>query len=259
MAPPPVNILILRTGHTHPDLIRSHGDYDRWFTDRMARMGCRFTTHHVPTSGVPAGAGRDGVLVTGTAASVLEEEDWMLPLMAFFRGLSGEGPPVLAVCFGAQLAARALGGSVERNPRGWEIGTVEVRVNPAGRDDPLFTGLGERIHVQATHEDHIAALPEGARRLAGNDMTPVQAFAHGERLHAVQFHPEAGAGLLRRLVHLRRPVLEEDLRRRQGLGGKGAGQAVDRIARAIHSTENGRHLLRNWLTACVRNGPPGPR
>jgi GMP synthase (glutamine-hydrolysing) len=244
-------ILILRTGHTDPEVIRHHGDYDRWITDTMAGMECRFTVHHVPDRGMPDLRGHDGVVVTGTTASVMDRAAWMAELGETLAGAGGDAPPVLAVCFAAQLAADALGGRVERNPRGWEIGTVTVELTEAGRDDPLFRGLPPVLEVQATHQDHIAELPAEATLLAGNRKAPVQAFAHGTRLRAVQFHPEAGAGILRRLITLRREILEEDARRQGAPEPEAARLAVERLRASVRESGHGRQILANWLREFV--------
>jgi GMP synthase (glutamine-hydrolysing) len=243
-------ILILRTGHTDPEVIRHHGDHDRWVTDTMTGMDCRFTVHHVPDRGIPDLRGHDGVVVTGTAASVTDRAPWMAGLGELLAGAGGDAPPVLALCFAAQLAADALGGRVKRNPRGWEIGTVTVELTEAGRGDPLFRGLPPAVEVQTTHEDHIAELPAEATLLAGNRKTPVQAFAQGDRLRAVQFHPEAGAGLLRRLITLRRGILEEDAHR-QGTPVPEAGHAVDQLHDGVRESGHGRQILANWLRGFV--------
>jgi len=244
-------ILILRTGHTDPEVIRHHGDYDRWVTDAMAGMDCQFTVHHVPDRGLPDLGGHDGVVVTGTAASVMDRAPWMAGLGEILAGAGDNTPPILALCFAAQLAADALGGRVERNPRGWEIGTVTVELTEAGRGDPLFRGLPPAVEVQATHEDHIAQLPATATLLAGNRKAPVQAFAHGNRLRAVQFHPEAGAGLLRRLITLRRGILEDDAHR-HGSPDPEAARVVDRVHDGVRESGHGRQILANWLRGFVR-------
>jgi GMP synthase (glutamine-hydrolysing) len=245
-------ILILRTGHTDPAVIRHHGDYDRWITDTMAGMDCRFTVHHVPDRGIPDLRGHDGVVVTGTAASVMDRAPWMAGLGETLAGNNGDTPPILALCFAAQLAAEALGGRVERNPRGWEIGTVTVRLTEAGRGDPLFGGLPPMVEVQATHEDHVADLPAGLTLLAGNRKAPVQAFAHGDRLRAVQFHPEAGAGLIRRLIRLRRGILEADARSHGAPDPDAARDGVARLHDSVRESGHGRRILANWLRGFVR-------
>lgn len=244
-------LLILRAGHTASEVIREHGDYDRWFTDRMEGLGCRYTVHQVPEDGLPGTDRYDGVLVTGTADSVLDRAPWMQTLGEFLARDGTDGPPVLAVCFGAQLAAVTLGGRAARNPTGWEIGTSTVDLNRSGLADPLFEGLPVRIEVQSSHEDAITALPPGVTLLAGNDASAVQAFARGLRLRAVQFHPEATGGLIRTLIRMRRPGLEKDACIRLGVDPEAARHHVDRLERSVRESEHGRRILENWVRRFV--------
>jgi len=245
-------LLILRTGHTDHTIRAEHGDYEAWFTAAMEDLGCRFTLRHVPRDGLGSLAGFDGVLVTGTAASVRDRARWMQPLGDFLGERTEAGPPVLAVCFGAQLAAEALGGTVERNPRGWEIGTVEVDLTRNGLADPLFAGLPERLTVQATHEDHVSQLPLDVIRLAGNSAAFVQAFACGRHLRAVQFHPEAGAAVITSLIHLRRAILEADARLQGAPDAVSAREAVSGTLAGVRSSAHGRAILANWVKSFVR-------
>ena len=252
MASDTPHILILRTGHTDSSVVARHGDYDAWFTSAMAGTGCRFTLRHVPLEGVGPTDRFDGILVTGTAASVRDAAPWMEQLGEFLGRRSDDGAPVLAVCFGAQLAAHGLGGTVERNPRGWEIGTVEVDLTAAGVEDPLFAGLPRRLSVQATHEDHVAELPADTVLLAGNARVPIQGFGWGHRLRALQFHPEAGTQVLGRLVNLRRAVLEADARLQGAPDGEAAAVQVQAVADGLRESGHGRAILANWVRAYVR-------
>jgi len=245
-------ILILRAGNTDPTVRAEHGDYDAWFTGAMAGLGCRFTLRHVPDEGTGSVAGFDGILVTGTAAAVRDQADWMQPLGDFLGERTESGPPVLAVCFGAQLAAHALGGTVARNPAGWEIGTVQVDLTSPGLQDPLFTGLPRRLLVQSTHEDHISQLPLDTVLLAGNSGARVQAFAWGRRLRAVQFHPEAGAAVIRSLIRLRRAVLEADAQVQGETDMAAARAAVSALLAGVRPTPHGRAILANWVGSFVR-------
>ena len=96
------------------------------------------------------------------------------------------GIPTLGICYGMQLMAQDLGGSVDRTGVS-EFGKTEVRVH----EGALFTGLAEDQTTWMSHRDSVTAPPEGARVVAGSESTPIAAFEHAARkLYGVQFHPE---------------------------------------------------------------------
>ena len=101
------------------------------------------------------------------------------------------GMPVLGVCLGAQLLARALGAEV-RPGEAPEIGFAPVEVFDPG--DPLLGGLAPRSEVLHWHGD-VFDLPPGAERLASSERTECQAFRAGNAW-GVLFHPEADLALV---------------------------------------------------------------
>ncbi len=103
---------------------------------------------------------------------------------------------ILGICLGAQLLAKALGGSVTKN-RQPEIGWYDVDVTDAGLDDPVLGTFGRRREVFQWHEDGIA-LPPSAVCLASSPISPVQAFRYGEHAYGFQFHLEASRSLIKR-------------------------------------------------------------
>lgn len=139
-----------------------------------------FSTHEA----VPATFEFDAAVVTGSRSSVYWDLPWIAPLKEWVREAVERGMPVLGVCYGHQLLAEALGGTVE-DMGAYEIGYREVEIDA---DDPLFEGLDEAVTVFTTHSDTVTELPPGARQIAENDYG-----VHGFRVgHAVgvQFHPE---------------------------------------------------------------------
>jgi GMP synthase (glutamine-hydrolysing) len=186
-------LLLLQAGSTHPDVIRALGDYDAWFAHAFAGGPERCDVVRPFADDLPSSPDRwGGVVITGASASVRDEAPWMRRTADFCLEAAARGIPVLGVCFGHQLLGEALGGRVEKNPRGPERGTIRVRLTPEGREDPLFAGMPEVLEVQSTHEDALVAPPPaaaGAVLLAENEHTAWQAFAAGS-LRCVQFHPE---------------------------------------------------------------------
>lgn len=144
---------------------------------------------------LPDAAGYLAAIVPGSVAAVYEGAPWILRLAAYLRGLHAAAFPLLGICFGHQILAAALGGTVIRNPLGREFGFCELRLTAAGRAHPtLFAGLPDAFRGAQGHYDVVSELPPGATLLAENGYG-VQAFAHGSVL-GVQFHPEISGAVL---------------------------------------------------------------
>jgi len=201
-------LLIVKSGRTLPELARRRGDYEDWISAGMrlgpAQIRIAHAYQDAPLPGPDAFA---GVVVTGSSAMVSHREPWSERTAAWLADAVTAGTPVLGICYGHQLLAHGLGGRVGRNPRGREIGTVEVTLSGAARGDPLFGDLPERVRVQSTHVEAVLELPVGARRLASSDADPHQAFAVGGRAWGVQFHPEFDADVVRTYLTARREML----------------------------------------------------
>ncbi len=198
-------LLVVQTGTTH-----LHGDYPRWFERALGRALPVLRSHE----GEKLAAAMDrvrpqGIIVTGSPLSVMDEAPWMLQLGADLLQAGSRGTPVLGVCFGHQLLARAASGRVVLNPRGREIGTVEVRLTDAGLRDPLFASWADSavVEVQATHMDAVDPLPASATLLASNENCAAQAFRLSETVAGVQFHPELWPEALRDLILSRKDKL----------------------------------------------------
>ena len=203
-------LLLVQTGSVaEPAVKAAHGDYPAWFERAFAGAAeLRVLRAH---EGEKIRDGLDGIVVTGSPLSVTERAPWMDELGQALFEQGRRGTPVLGVCFGHQLLCRAAGGEVVKNPRGREIGTVEVELTEAGRRDPLFAwAAAPRVAVQATHLDAVDPLPRSATVLAGNENTPAQAVRFSEAVAAVQFHPELDPATLRALVEARREKLRAE-------------------------------------------------
>lgn len=119
---------------------------------------------------------------------------------------------ILGVCLGAQLLAKALGGSVTRNAAP-EIGWYDVELTEAGSKDPVLSAFSPVQQVFQWHEDGIT-LPSDAIRLARSPASAVQAFRHGKHAYGFQFHLEANRPLIERWLAV--PDHQATLAKEQG-------------------------------------------
>lgn len=201
-------VLLLKPGVTSSRA--TLGDYEVWFS-RAAGASMHPVELHageVP----PPREGFDAIVISGSPLSVTAPEEWMVRAADYALEAAEQGTPVLGVCFGHQLLAWRAGGRVERNPKGRELGTVAVTLTEAGRRARLFRDVPAVFEVQATHEDVVTALPPGAEVLAANAFVEVQAYALGERVVGVQFHPEMDAASIRAAIEA--PTTKDEDRRR---------------------------------------------
>jgi GMP synthase (glutamine-hydrolysing) len=168
-----------------------------WETPHRILDACRGLAVHTvkPLAGqeLPPPDEVAGAVVMGGPMNVDEVER--------FPGLAAErewlaaavdgGVPVLGICLGAQLLARALGAEV-RPGAAKEIGFAPVEV--ADPKDPVLGGLAPRAEVLHWHGD-VFDLPDGAVSLASSELTEHQAFRVGDAW-GVLFHPEADFALV---------------------------------------------------------------
>ena len=181
----------------------------------------------------------DGVIVTGSAASVTECAPWMLDTQRRLAECVEAGVPVLGVCFGHQLLAQALGGEVQRNPRGREIGSVRFELT---EDDAVLSPGDAAYDVNMTHVDAVVRLPPGAKVLGRTELDPYAALRFAKRAWGVQFHPEMDADVMHAYVSARAALLQAE------------GLDSARILAEVRETPASRAVLGRFLAEVAGGG-----
>jgi len=190
---------ILQTGQS-PDLLRAEaGDYPDMFETLLAGHGLSFRRYHVEGEDFPASVHDcEGWLITGSRHGAYEDHAFIPRLEGFLRQAYAAGVPIVGVCFGHQILAQALGGKVERSPKGWAVGPQD------------YDFMGETLTLNAWHRDQVTALPQGARVIARNDFCEYAALAYDDRAMSVQAHPEFSDAFVEGLMRTRGKGLVPD-------------------------------------------------
>ena len=134
---------------------------------------------HQATSFPKTWATPQGVVILGGPMNVYQEREY--PFLKkedlFIKDVLREEVPLLGICLGAQLLAKASGAEVSKSPYK-EIGWYDVELTEEGRRDSLFRGLGPTLSVFQWHEDTFA-VPDGGVLLATGTLCRNQAFRVG--------------------------------------------------------------------------------
>jgi GMP synthase (glutamine-hydrolysing) len=159
---------------------------------RRVRLHVLNALEAVPTRGWLRGM--DAVVIGGSGDYSVHDPRsvrWVTALREVLDAALERGMPGFGVCFGHQLLGYHLGQPVNTDENHAELGTVEVELTGAGREDPLFRRLSVRFDVHTGHSDHVDGVPEGVELMARNDRLQTQAFkVRGKRFYSTQFHPD---------------------------------------------------------------------
>lgn len=215
--------------------MRRHGRFPHWIRVAAGLPADAAVVVNVEHGqSLPAAEGFAGVLITGSGAMVTERHDWSERSAHWLRDAAHGGMPLFGICYGHQLLAHALGGQVDDNPAGREMGTVDIRLHSSAVEDPLFGGLPEQFAVQATHLQSVLQLPAGATLLANSAQDDCHAF-RWNNAWGVQFHPEFGTTHMRGYVHAKHEALMRE------------GRCAKRMSHAVSATPHARRVLRRFV------------
>ncbi|MBN9313003.1 MAG: glutamine-hydrolyzing GMP synthase [Chryseobacterium sp. 39-10] len=121
-----------------------------------------------------------GIILSGGPSSVNSDEAHLVEKELFEAGI-----PILGICYGMQLTAHLLGGSVKKGVKG-EYGKAEFEVL---RSNPVLSGVARKSTVWMSHFDEVETVPEGFEISGTSDV--IAAMANEKKnIFTLQFHPE---------------------------------------------------------------------
>ncbi|MEH6799484.1 MAG: gamma-glutamyl-gamma-aminobutyrate hydrolase family protein [Halopseudomonas sabulinigri] len=146
----------------------------------------------------------DVYLTTGSKSGVNDGQLWINELQAFVTKLWEAGMPLVGICFGHQLMAKALGGEVHKSPKGWGVG---MSFNDVLINKPWMQPTRESLDLIVSHQDQVVRLPPHAEILARSDFCPYYLLQYGQHFMSVQGHPEFCKAYSADLMDARRDVI----------------------------------------------------
>jgi GMP synthase (glutamine-hydrolysing) len=220
-----MRIGLLVCDHVGPELRGISGDYEDMFRRMFAdHDDVDIVAYDVIAGQLPSDPEEcDAWLTTGSRHSVNDDEPWIRALEEFVREVAAADVPFIGICFGHQMLAKALGGSVVRSKQGWGVGVKEVDVLPE-------LGLGESYRVLTSHQDQVETIPPGGEILGWNEHCPVSMLRVGSNMLGIQGHPEFDPAYSRALMELRRGRAISELLVEEGLASLDQAPDSGRLA-----------------------------
>ncbi|MBI4135500.1 type 1 glutamine amidotransferase [Candidatus Uhrbacteria bacterium] len=174
----------------------------------------------------------DFFVITGSKFQAGEDLPWINYLLDQTKAILELEKPILGICFGHQLLARALGTEVVENPKGIEVGTITAELTREGEADRLLAGVSKKFRVFTYHYYEVKNFSDIAdvTVLAENAHSKMQAFRYRDHAWGVQFHPETSFERACKVVEYRKKFSEDRSINydaiRKGLRQMPAGQRI---------------------------------
>ena len=202
-----MKIGILKCDSTNEHFRKEHGDYPEMFISLFQSVEpfLEFETYDVILREYPNKLqDNDVYLISGSRFGVNDGDKWIDDLEKFVLELQHWEHPLVGICFGHQMIAKALGGKTELAPQGWGAGVQNYRKILT---EPWMEPDLEQFSILSFHKDQVTKLPENAVLIAENDFCPYSAYYIGEWLISFQGHPELTKDYVRALLHHRENIL----------------------------------------------------
>lgn len=176
----------------------------------------------------------DAWITTGSRASVYDDVAWIQELKAFVREAQRTETPFVGICFGHQMLAEALGGSVAKADQGWGVGVQAMTIchNENWMQPPQSV-----CRLQYMHQDQVQRLPDDSLILGQSDHCPAAMLRVGATLLGVQAHPEFTKPYSAALLHDRAARI---------------GQHRTQAGLASLLTDSDEKLMTGWIVEFLR-------
>ena len=208
-----LKIGVLETGRPPAELVEEFVSYPKMMADWLAPLGGSVASWAALDGELPSGPTEaDLWVITGSKFGVYEDHAWIRALEQFVRDCRDADRPMVGICFGHQVIAKALGGTVVKSDKGWGVGVHEYA--PTDWSDEALSGAPDALQMAVFHQDQVTTPPEGAKVVASSEFCENAALWYPGFAVTVQGHPEFGAAYEKALM-LRKtdnPLAESDVK-----------------------------------------------
>ncbi len=190
-------LLIIQTGDPVASAQQRFGRFSDWFINGLKVSDNRVDVIDVHRGQkLPALDSADnlysGIIITGSAAMVTNQDPWLLSTQNWLSKAFKQQIPTLGICYGHQVLADLLGGVVDYNPRGRNMGLSHFQLADTATQDELLKHLLPQTSIPtfASHLQSVISLPQSAELLGTCALDPHHAFRAEDFIWGLQFHPE---------------------------------------------------------------------
>ena len=201
------NLSILQAGPINKDLIQDYPSYDKMFTSLLNEKIhiWNIDVHNIYENIFPETLDNyNAFIITGSVYGVYENYSWIKVLFEVIRKIVHLKIPLLGICFGHQAIAQALGGYVVKSSKGWGIGIKEITT----KNYNILLNNFKKLNLIFFHQDQVVKLPQNAKLIAGNSFCNISCFSIGDKVLAIQAHPEFNRDFSLKLLHARKSSIK---------------------------------------------------
>jgi len=238
-------IYILKTGETFDTTKEKFGDFDVWvkkFLGKKAKNTKVEVIDVLNNQTLPNLQSAKSFIITGSHSMVSAELPWSIALEKYIRKIKKRNIPLLGICYGHQLIAKALGGisGYSKKAKDIEIGQVKIKRTIDSLNDPLFKDFALKFDAYETHYQSAIKLPAKAVVLAFNSEEKHQAVRFSKTIWGVQFHPEFDNIIMKEYILNQKEKLEE------------LGFNVDKLLDKVKNCDMSNKILSNFVEFSIR-------